>query len=174
MNRAQKIARFRLIVLAVAIVVIGIWTFVSLPLYGGKFSYQTQTPERSWVFCEENTRDKVLWSLFAGLMFLGVPSSLVAGCVPTLLFRAKRGKVGFDERDLLIEKKAVLVAAQVTWFSFIAVVCILLLFTAGGANGLIPAIAMVSLVIGIGMIFLLAHSIVVLLYYGGLSKEGEK
>ena len=98
---------------------------------------------------------------------------MAAGCVPTVLFRSKRDKVGFDERDLLIEKKAVLVAAQVTWFILIAA-CILLLFTAGGANGLIPAIVMVTLPAGIGMIFLLVLSISVLLYYGGLSKEGEK
>jgi len=92
MNRAQKIARYNLIII-VASLAIGSVAIGILAILRG------------------------MPKALGGLWFLGICGLI--GLSP-ILFRKKRGEVSFDERDQLIHKRATLVAYSVFWVFFAA------------------------------------------------------
>ncbi|HUV67901.1 MAG TPA: hypothetical protein VMW24_28685 [Sedimentisphaerales bacterium] len=93
MNRAQKIARFNLKVIAVGGGLSVLAILASLPANAMALTY-------------------------LGFFVLGV-TALIAGLSP-LLVRKEPGRVSFDERDAAIEKKAHLVGYCTLWCVFIA------------------------------------------------------
>ena len=94
----------------------------------------------------------------------------LAGLSPTL-FRKKQGQVSFDERDLLIQKKASLAAYTAFWVLFIAAAMIP--FCILGPKGLISVKTLPAMVIGGIITIVLVQSIVTLEEYGWRDK-GEK
>ncbi|MDT8300359.1 MAG: hypothetical protein RQ760_02675 [Sedimentisphaerales bacterium] len=145
MNRAQKIARFNLIVILTALILsitaIGIFYFAfGVPIQGA----------------------------LCGFGFIGIFG--LAGLSP-LLYKKEPGKVNFDERDLLIHKKALLGAYSIFWLLF--VLAAMIPFFVLGPKGTIPVKYLPAMVFGGMFTVTLVQSIVTLNEYGW-SGKGEK
>ncbi len=145
MNRAQKIARFNLIVILTALILSGtaigvIYFFVGLPI------------QRA----------------FGGFGFMGITGLL--GLTP-FLYKKERDKVSLDERDQLINYRAVLVAYSVFWLVFTAA-CMIPWWIIG-SSGSISVNVLPIMLFGIGITLMLVHSLVILIQYGRADK-GEK
>jgi hypothetical protein len=145
MNREQKMARFNLIVI-LASVVLSIIAVSVLYFVVGLPMHRALGGSSLMGFC--------------GL----------AGLSPTL-FRKKQGQVSFDERDLLIQKKASLRAYTMFWVLFVAAAMIP--FFVLGPKGLISVKALPAMVIGGIITIVLVQSIVILEEYGW-KDQGEK
>ena len=88
-----------------------------------------------------------------------------------LIFKKDKGQVKFDERDLMIKRKASLRAYSIFWFLF--VLAAMIPFFVLGPNGTISVRVLPAMVI-IGMVVvMLVQSIVILEEYGRRDK-GEK
>jgi hypothetical protein len=145
MNRAQKIARFNLIVILIAVILsviaIGIFYFVvGMPI------------QRA----------------LGGFGFIGICG---LGGLSALLYKKEPGKVSFDERDLLIHKKASLGAYSIFWFLF--VLAAMIPFFVLGPKGTISVKYLPAMVFGGMVTVMLVQSIVTLEEYGW-SDKGEK
>ena len=145
MNRAQKIARFSLIVILIAltlsVIAVGVLYFVvGLPI------------QRA----------------LGGFGFIAICG--LTGLSP-LLYKKERGKVNFDERDFLIHKKASLAAYSIFWFLF--VLASMIPFFVLGPNGMISVKYLPAMVFGGMITVILVQSIVTLEEYGWRNK-GEK
>lgn len=88
-----------------------------------------------------------------------------------LLYKKESGKVSFDERDLLIQKKASLRAYSIFWFLF--VLAAMIPFLVLGPKGTISVQYLPAIVFGGMFIVTLVQSIVTLDEYGWKDK-GEK
>jgi len=146
MNRAQKIARFNLIVILIALtlsaIAVSVFYFVvDLPIRGA----------------------------FGGFGFMGITGLM--GLSP-LLYKKERGKVSFDERDELINYRAVLVAYSVFWLVFTA--ACMIPWSIIGPSGSISVNVLPIMLFGIGITLMLVHSLVILVQYGRRGKDGEK
>jgi len=145
MNRAQKIARFNLVVISIALVLsitaIGVTYFaVGLPI------------QRA----------------LGGFGFIGICG--LAGLSP-LLYKKEPGSVNFDERDLLIHKKASMRAYSFFWFLF--VLAAMIPFFLLGPKGTISVNYLPAMVFGGMFTVTLVQSIVTLKQYGWRDKGDE-
>lgn len=146
MSRAQKIARFNLIVILIALSLSAIAV--------GVFYFVVDLPIRR---------------AFGGFGFMGITGLM--GLSP-LLYKKGRGKVSFDERDELINYRAVLAAYSVFWLVFTAA-CMIPWFIIG-PSGSISVNVLPIMLFGIGITLMLVHSLVILVQYGRGGKDGEK
>jgi hypothetical protein len=145
MNRAQKIAWFNLIVVAITIVVT-VAAVIALTLSNG-----------------------MPWALY-GLGFGGI---IVFSLISPLIFRGKKhkGQVSFDERDAHIHRRALQASDSASCGLFLAV-CIGV-FLVVGLSGLVPAAVLPMMVCWAFTCGKLAESIAILVQYGREGK-GEK
>lgn len=145
MNKAQKLARFNLIVILSALILsctaTGIFYFVvGLPI------------QRA----------------LGGFGFIGICGLM--GLSP-LLYKKESCKVSFDERDLSIQRKASLGAYSIFWFLF--VLAAMIPFFVLGPKGKISVKYLPVMVFGGMIIVTLVQSIVTLAAYGRKGKENE-
>ena len=140
MNRMQKIAWYNMIVIVAALTASGA-TVGLLAIFFG------------------------MPKALGGLGFLGIAGFM--GLSP-VLFRKKQGDVDFDERDLLIYRKAIIVAYSIFWLFFTAACMVPYLVLGRGAT---IRIVVLPIMLGSGyVIFQLTQSIVMLILYG----KGDK
>ena len=146
MNRWQRIARFNLVLILIGFIlsltaICILYFAVGLPI------------QRA----------------LGGFVFIIV----ICGLTPfsSLLYKKESGKVSFDERDLLIHRKASLRAYSIFWFLF--VLAAVIPFFVLGPKGTISVKYLPALVFGGMITVLLVQSIVTLEEYGWKS-EGEK
>jgi len=145
MSKAQKIARFKLIVITIALtlsaITVGVlYFFVGLPI-GGALS---------------------------GLCFIGICGLI--GLTP-FLFKKEGGNVSFDERDLLIHKRATLVAYSVFWIFFTAACMIPWWILKTGDS--IPVAVLPAMLAAGFIIVQLVQSVAILAQYGWRDKNNE-
>ena len=143
MNRWQKIAWFNLAVITVTLILTGIVIGI-LTIVAGM--------------------PKALY----GLGFLGFFGFM--GLSP-LIFRNKGEQVEFDERDRLINMRAVLGAYSLFWLIFTAA-CMVPWFIIG-PSGSIPVNVLPMMLMAIAMILTLVHSVLILVQYGRKGKDGQ-
>jgi len=145
MNRAQKMAQFSLIVILIAltlcVIAVGVLYFV------------VGLPMRR---------------ALGGFAFIAICG--LTGLSP-LLYKKERGKVSFDERDLLIHRKASLAAYSIFWFLF--VLAAMVPFFVLGPKGTISVKYLPAMVFGGMVTVMLVQSIVTLEEYGWRSKSDE-
>jgi len=145
MNRAQKMAQFSLIVILIAltlcVIAVGVLYFV------------VGLPMRQ---------------ALSGFAFIAICG--LTGLSP-LLYKKERGKVSFDERDLLIHRKASLAAYSIFWFLF--VLAAMVPFFVLGPKGTISVKYLPAMVFGGMVTVMLVQSIVTLEEYGWRSKSDE-
>ena len=147
MNRLQKIARFHLVVIFISLIlsmtaIFILYFAVGLPI------------QRS------------LGGFAVG--FIGI-FGLTA--FSPLLYKKESGKVSFDERDLLIQRKASLRAYTIFWFLF--VLAAVIPFFILGPKGTISVKYLPAMVFGGMITVMLVQSIVTLEEYGWKNK-GEQ
>ena len=140
MNRAQKIARFNLVVILISLIlsltaICILYFAVGLPI---------QRALGGFVFG------------FIGIFGLTAFSPL--------LYKKESGKVSFDERDLLIHRKASLRAYSIFWFLF--VLAAIVPFFILGPKGTISVKYLPAMVFGGMITVMLIQSIVTLEEYG--------
>jgi len=145
MSRLQRIARFNLIVILIALglsaIAIGVAYFVA------------GTPIRR---------------ALGGFGFIGI-CGLTA--LSPILYKTEQGKVDFDERDLLIQRKASLGAYTIFWALF--VLAAMIPFFVLGPDGAVSVKYLAAMVFG-GMVTVgLIQSIVTLEEYGWRNKDNE-
>lgn len=145
MNRFQKLAWFNLIVILIALTLSAIAVSV---LY-----FVVDLPIRR---------------ALGGFGFMGITGLM--GLSP-ILYKKERGKVSFDERDELINYRAVLVAYSVFWLVFTA--ACMIPWSIIGPSGSISVNVLPIMLFGIGITLALVHSLVILIQYGR-SDKGEK
>ena len=145
MNRAQKIAWFTLIVLMIALTLGALAVGVAYFVVGLPISRAV-----------------------GGLGFIGVAG--LAGLSP-VLFKKDRGKVQYDERDLLIQRKALSGAYSIFWFLF--VLAAMIPFFVLGRKGVISVKYLPAMVFGGMITVMLVQSIVTLEQYGWKGKNNE-
>ena len=148
MNRVQKIAWFQLAVVGIAVVMSIILTLAFRRKYGYELA------EAWWL----GSAYRTLLLVFA-----------VLG--PMIIFRKKKGKVDFDERDLMIDRRAMIVAFGATYIFFILVCFVTWL--AAGLDDPIPAYWLVRIVIGGWLTSIVGHSLTTVVCYGWGGKGGE-
>ena len=148
MNRRQKIAYFQLIL-------VGVLTVASVILSGlfvRKYEYAHLEA----------------WWIGSGYMTPFVALTVFA----PLFFRKKKGQIDFDERDLMIDRQAMLIAFAST-YAFFIVVC----FTTWVASGFdkpIPAYWLVRIVLGAWITSIVAHALTTLVGYGWGGKDSKE
>jgi len=145
MNRAQKMARFTLIVTLIAlmlslIAVAVLYLVVGLPLRRAT----------------------------GGFGFIGI---MGFSALAPLLFKKDKGKVKLDERDLLIKNKAMLAAYWGFWPIF--VIAAMAPFFIYGPDGMVSVKYLCRMVFGGMFIVILVQSLVTLQEYGWREKGNE-
>ena len=145
MNRAQKMAKFTLIVTLIAlilslIVIAVLYLIVGLPL-----------------------RRAVGGFGFIGIMGLSA--------LAPVLFKKDKGKVKLDERDLLIKNKATMAAYCGFWPIF--VIAAMAPFFIYGPDGMVSVKYLCSMVFGGMFVVILVQSLVTLQEYGWRDKGNE-
>ena len=145
MNRAQKMARFTLIVTLIAlmlslIAVAVLYLVVGLPLRRAA----------------------------GGFGFIGI---MGLSALAPLLFKKDEGKVKLDERDLLIRNKATMAAYCGFWPVF--VIAAMVPFFIYGPDGMVSVKYLCSMVFGGMFIVILVQSLVTLQEYGWKDKGNE-
>jgi len=143
MNRAKKSALYNLIVIMASLTITGATVGILAITHG-------------------------MPKALGGLGFLGIAGLI--GLSP-ILFRKKQGQLGFDERDELIHKKAILIAYSVFWVFFTAACMIPWLVLKTGAK--IPVVLLPVVLVGGFIIVQLVQSVAILVQYGW-SGKGEK
>ena len=143
MNRFQKLAWFTLIVILIALTLSAIAVSV---LY----------------FVVDLPMQRAL----GGFGFMGITGLI--GLSP-VLYKKERGKVSFDERDELINYRAVLAAYSVFWLVFTA--ACMIPWSIIGPSGSISVNVLPIMLFGIGITLALVHSLVILIQYGRGIKE---
>jgi len=145
MNRSQKIARFNLIVMLIA--------FGLSALAVGILYFVIDLPMRRAV---------------SGLGLLGIWGLM--GLSPKL-FKKGPDEVDFDERDLLIQRKAALGAYAIFWCLF--VLAAMIPFFVLGPDGKVSVKYLAAMVFGGMTVVTLVQSIVTLEQYGWRNKDNE-
>jgi hypothetical protein len=143
MNRFQKLAWFNLIVILIALILSAIAVSV---LY-----FVVDLPIRP---------------ALGGVGFMGITGLM--GLSP-VLYKKERGKVSFDERDELINYRAVLAAYSVFWLVFTA--ACMIPWSIIGPSGSISVNVLPIMLFGIGITLALVHCLVILVQYGRGIKE---
>lgn len=142
MNRTQKIVGFNLIVVSIALTL----SFLST----GIMYFVFNLPLRG---------------AMGGFGFFGILGLL--GLSP-FIYKNEKSKVSFDERDILIQRNALLGAYSIFWV--LLVLSAMIPFFITGAKGTISVIYLPLLVLGGMTMVTLVQSIVTLVLYG----RGEK
>jgi hypothetical protein len=145
MNRAQKIAWFTLVVLALAL---GLSVAASCAAY--------------FIFGLSAKRAA------SGFAFMGIMGFL--GLIP-ILFKKDKAGVQFDERDLTIHRNATIAAYATFWVLFVAAAMVPWFII--GPDGTIPVNYLPWMVFGAMCVVQLVQAIVTLGQYGWTGK-GEK
>jgi hypothetical protein len=145
MNKAQKVAWFTLVVLALA------------------FGLSAATFAVGYFILGVPAKQAA-----AGFGFMGIMGFL--GLIP-LLFRKDKGKVQCDERDLMIHHKATIAAYATFWLLFVAAAMVPWCIT--GPNGTIPVSYLPWMVFGGMFVVMLVQAIVILEQYGWTNKETD-
>ena len=143
MNKTQKIARFNLIVILIALTLSALAVSV--------FYFVVDLPIRR---------------ALGGFGFMGITGLM--GLSP-LLYKKERDKVSFDERDELINYRAILAAYSVFWLVFTA--ACMIPWSIIGPSGSISVNVLPIMLFGIGITLALVHSLVILIQYGRGIKE---
>ena len=141
MNRVQKIALYNLIVIIASLTITGAAVGILSIVHG-------------------------MPKALAGLGLLGIAGLI--GLSP-ILFRKKRGQLDFDERDLLIFRRATLAAYSIFWVSFTAACMIPWLVLDCGAT--IRVVVLPCMLAGGFIIVQLVQSIAILVQYGRGGKD---
>ena len=144
MNRQQKIALYNLTVIAASLTLSGATVGILTILHG-------------------------MPKALGGLGFLGI--AVLIGLLP-FLFRQKRGEVSFDERDLLIQSRASLVAYSVFWVFFTAACMIPWLVFDCGAT--IRVVLLPCMLAGGFIMVQLVQSVAILVQYRLGEKDGQE
>jgi len=143
MNRLQKMAWFNLMIIAISLgLCVGATTVLAL-LIG-------------------------MPAALAGFVFMGFGG--IIGISP-IIFRKRRKPPTFDERDELVNHRAVLLTYSVFWPVFSAV-CIIP-FLVLGPKGKIPVIVLPLVLCGVMVVLTLVHSTAILIQYGWRNKNNE-
>jgi hypothetical protein len=148
MNRRQKIAWFQL-------AVVGLFAVASIILSGlfvRKYEYG---------FLEA-------WWFGSGYMIPFVALTVFA----PIFLRKKKRQIDFDERDLMIDRQAMVIAFGSTYAFFIAV-CFTT-WVVAGFDKPIPAYWLIRIVLGGWVTSVVAHALTTLVCYGRGGKDGEK
>jgi hypothetical protein len=144
MNRAQKIALYNLIVIIASLTITGAAVGILSIVHG-------------------------MPQALGGLRFLGIVGFV--GLSP-ILFRKKRGQLGFDERDLLIHKRATIAAYSIFWVFFTAACITPWLALDCGAT---IRVVVLPCILASGFIIVqLVQSIAILVQYGWGGKENAQ
>lgn len=147
MNRRQKIAWFQLAVVGVAAVA----SAALMGLFIKKYDYAFL--EAWWI----------------GSCY---PTPLLVLTVFAPVFvRKKKGQIDFDERDLIIDRHAMVIAFGTTYVFFIGVCMIT--WVAAGFDKPIPAYWLPRIVLGGGVTSIVAHALTTVVCYGWGNKSGE-
>jgi len=141
MNRAQKMAWYNLIVIMASLTITGAAIGILAIVHG-------------------------MPKALGGLGFLVIGALI--GLSP-ILFRKKRGQLGFDERDQLIHKRATLVAYSVFWVFFTAACMIPWWILETGAR--IRVVVLPAMLAAGFVIVQLIQSVATLVQYGWRTKE---
>ena len=144
MNRFQKIAWFNLIVIAASLTFSGAAVGILAIMHG-------------------------MPTALGGLGFLGILGLM--GLSP-ILFRGKRNQVSFDERDQLINYRAVLGAYSVFWLVFTA--ACMIPWSIIGPSGSISVNVLPIMLCGIGIALTLVHSVATIIQYGRRRDDGKR
>jgi hypothetical protein len=142
MNRAQKMARFNLIVILTALTLSAIAVSVLYLVVG--------LPMRRAA---------------GGFGFIGICGLM--GLSP-FLYKKGSGKVSFDERDLLIQRNASLGAYSIFWVLF--VLAAMVPFFVLGPKGMVSVKYLAAMVFGGMIIVVLVQSVITLGAYGWTEK----
>ena len=136
MNRAQKMAWYNLIVVLVSLALTGVTISVLAAIVG-------------------------MPKALGGLGFLGICGLI--GFSP-IIFRKKQGQLDFDERDLLIQRRAFVIAYSIFWvfFTFACMIPWLVLDT----GTTIRVVVLPGMLAGGFVIVQLIQSIAILVMYG--------
>ena len=143
MNRAQKMAWFLIIAIATGLVMSAVAVTVLYFVVG-------------------------MPRALAGLACLGI--SGFGGLAP-LIFKENEGKVTFDERDNLINRRAAL-AGFGSSYLFIGLACMIPFFIFG-PNKSISVSCLPLIFGGAGLTCFFAHSVAILIQYGRTRKEKD-
>lgn len=151
MNKTQKIALFRLIVIATALVASVIISFLYMHKYGYSFS-------RAWWF-------GTVWPVVIGIFLLVFVTTFSR-------FYRKKSEIAFDERDLLIQRQASRFGYAAAFVFFVASFII----TSGvvGMDTLIPAYWLARFFLGGWLVMVVVHAITILICYKFGFTNGEK
>jgi len=136
MNRSQKIAWFLITVLSATIVLTLVAFGILYALFGVPIA-------------------------FAAFGFAGL--SGLAGFAP-MIFKKDEGAVDFDERDILINRRAAMAGFGCS-FLFVGLACMVPFFVLG-PNSTIKVVCLPLIFGGAGLIVYLVHSVAVLVQYG--------
>ena len=148
MNRQQKVARLQLIIIAVA----ALASVINSMFYMRRHDY---TLSQAWWLGSG-------WPVV--LCFFGV-------VLTPLLFRGKKGRVDFDERDLMIDSRASRVALGASYFFFIAACAIL--WVSVGIDTPIPAYWLGRIILGGWLTAAIVHALTITISYAWAGK-GEQ
>lgn len=145
MNRAQKVAWFTLIVLASAL-------GLSVAVFCLGYFILGQPAHRA----------------AAGFGFMGIMG--LVGLTP-ILFKKDKTQVQCDERDVMIQRNAVVVAYATFWVLFVAAAMIPCFIA--GPNGTITVSYLPWMVFGGMFVVMLVQALVTLKQYGWTNKETD-
>ncbi len=143
MNRAQKIARFNLIVISTSLILSTIAVSVLYFVVGMPMRHALR-----------------------GFGFIGICGLM--GLSP-FLYKKEGDKVSFDERDLMIMRNASLGAYSIFWFLF--VLAAMIPFSVLGPVGMVSVKYLTAMVFGGMIIVVLVQSIITLVAYSWGAKE---
>jgi uncharacterized membrane protein len=148
MNRQQKIAWFQLVVIAIAAVA----SVVNSGLYMQKYGY---TFLKAWWFGTG-------WPVILCVLLV---------VLAPVFFRKKKGQINFDERDLIIDRRAARIGFGASVFFFIAVCATI--WVAVGIDTAIPAYWLGRIILGGWLTAAVVHAITTVVCYN-LGSKGEK
>ncbi len=147
MNRSQKIAWYQLCMIVVAAVA----SVILMAYYVRKYEYGYL---QAW------------WVAMSYAVLL-----VMLTVLGPFMFRKKKGQIDFDERDLIIDRKASWIAFSSTYAFFILACMITWIVT--GMDSLIPAYWLPRLVLGAWITTIVIHAVTILVCYGRGDKDGQ-
>ena len=149
MNRGQKIAWFQLGVIGIVTVA----SIILMAIFMRKYEYE---------FLEA-------WWLGSGY---ACPVLTLTVLGPLVILRKRKGRIDCDERDLMIDRRAMVIAFGSTYVFFIGV-CFTT-WIAAGFDKPIPAYWLIRIVLGGWVTSVVAHALTTIVCYGRGGEDGEK
>lgn len=147
MNRNLKIAWFQLVIVGVA----GAASMIGTIYFTNRYEYELI---RAW---------------WLGTMF-SVPF-LVLTVFGPVFFRRRKGHVDYDERDLMIDRRAMRVAFAGS-YGFFVIVCFTT-WLAAGLDNPIPSHYLLRLVLGGWVVSIVCHALTTIMSYGWRARTDE-